>query len=137
MVAMVSACGTKQPATELKPPEPVLADARTCPGALPGENMQITTAIGESNAPVIRWIGDAFDVAWWDLRGRFPTVRIVRVDQSGILRSPARKMPGQGVSRDHDIAWDGGETNLVWADDGRIVAVRLPGDGFVQVAHEP
>ncbi|MCP4679770.1 MAG: hypothetical protein GY854_30625 [Deltaproteobacteria bacterium] len=117
--------GTKQPATQVAPPELVLPDARTCPGALPGENIQVTTAIGESNSPVISWTKDAFAIAWWDLRGRFPEVRTVRVDREGVNRSPAKRIPNKGSARDQSLAWDGQEVHLVFSDDGRVMSARL------------
>ncbi len=118
-------CGPKQPPPEAKSPEPVLPNVRTCPGALGGENIQVTTAIGESNSPVVTWTGDAFSVAWWDLRGRFPEVHTVRLDRSGTRRSPAKKMPNTGRARHQSIAWDGKEVHLVWRDDTNIMSARL------------
>ncbi len=118
-------CGTKQPAAEIKPPEPVVPESRTCPGALPGTNVQVTTAIGESNSPVIEWTGDAFALAWWDLRGRFPEVRTIRVDRHGINRSPAKRIPNEGAARDQSLAYDSEELHLVFMDTGRVMSARL------------
>ena len=117
-------CGTKQPTSQTKSPEPVIPQIRTCPGALVGPNTQITTAVGESNAPVVTWIEGSLAIAWWDLRGRFPDVRLVHVDRHGVSRSPDRRMPTVGASRDHSIAWDGQELHLVWLDDGRVMSAR-------------
>ncbi len=118
-------CGTKQPTAEIKPPEPVMAKARTCPGALPGNNIQVTTAIGESNSPVVTWTGEAFAVAWWDLRGHFPEVRTLRIDRDGVNRSPAKRIPHKGAARNQSLAWDGEELHLVFNDEGKVMSARL------------
>ena len=118
-------CGTKQPQPEVEPPKVREPEARTCPGALPGMNIQVTTAIGESNSPFITWVGDAFAIAWWDLRGHFPQVRLLRVDRTGVNRSPAKKIPHRGAAKHQSLAWDGTELNLVFWDDGRVMSARL------------
>ncbi len=87
--------------------------------------MRITTAIGESNSPVVVWSGDAFTTSWWDMRGRYPSVHVVRLDRDGVLRSPATMMPHEGVSRDQTLAADGEETHLVWLDEGVVMSGRF------------
>jgi hypothetical protein len=124
-LVMAAGCGTKQPAPEDLPPEPVLPKAATCPGALPGTNVQISTAIGESSSPVIAWMGDAFALAWWDLRGRFPQVYTVRVDRNGTPRSQSFQVPNRGAARDQSLAWDGEDLHLVFRDDEQIMATRF------------
>ncbi|MCP4603837.1 MAG: hypothetical protein GY847_25515 [Proteobacteria bacterium] len=125
VLAYTAGCGTKQTPMELKPPELLVAEARTCPSALPGRNTQVTTAIGESNSPVIEWIGDAFTIAWWDLRGHFPEVRTLHIDRNGVNRSPAKRIPHQGAARDQSLAWDGEEIHLVFSDTGKVMSARL------------
>ncbi len=126
IAAVALSCGgTKQTATEVAPPELVLPDARTCPGALPGENIQVTTAIGESNSPVITWTSDAFAIAWWDLRGRYPEVRTVRIDREGVNRSPSKRIPNKGAARNQSLAWDGQDVHLVFSDEGSVMSARL------------
>jgi hypothetical protein len=130
LVFCVSGCGGKQQGQEVnKAPEPVLPKARTCPGAMPGDNIQVTTAIGESNAPVIVWTGEAYALAWWDLRGRFPTVHTIRLDQNGTARSLKKKLPNKASARDQALAWDGKDLHMVWSDGGRIVSQRFGGAG--------
>ncbi|MDJ0762955.1 MAG: hypothetical protein QNJ97_08205 [Myxococcota bacterium] len=118
-------CGTKQPVKEIQLPTLVLPEAGTCPGALPGGNIQVTTAIGESNAPVVAWTGDAFAVAWWDLRGQSPEVRLMRIDKNGVNRSPAERVPSKGPSKGQRLAWDGKEGHLVFRDGEGIAAMRV------------
>jgi hypothetical protein len=125
IAAWALGCGTKQPPPEVKPPEIAVPEAGTCPGALPGINIQVTGAIGESNAPVISWVGEAFAVAWWDLRGQFPQVRVLRIDREGVNRSPAMKIANKGAARDQSLAWDGAELNLLFMDEGRVMSARL------------
>jgi len=124
-LSLTASCGSIQPAPEDLPPEPVLPKAGTCPGALPGTNVQISTAIGESSSPVIAWMGDAFALAWWDLRGRFPQVHTVRIDRNGIPRSRAFQVPNEGAAKGQSLAWDGEDLHLAFRDDESVMSTRL------------
>lgn len=124
-IVWAAGCGTGQPKAEVQPPELTPPAEGTCPGAMPGMNVQVTGAIGESNAPVITWTGEAFAVSWWDLRGQYPEVRLLRIDRDGVNRSPAARIPNKEAARDQSMAWDGKELHLVFRDGNRIMSARL------------
>ena len=118
-------CGGKQTIPEPKPPEPFLPAAGTCPGALPGQNVQVTVAMGESNFPEVTWTGKRFDISWWDLRNPHPTVYTVGMDREGYEASPLMRISGDGTAKQHSVFSDGKETNLVWKEEAQIYATRL------------
>jgi len=125
LLSLAAACGPVRGAGEEPAPQPVQVKGGACHDPLPGENVRITTAIGESNSPVVEWSTDAFTIAWWDMRGRFPSVHVVRSDREGILRSRTRMMPHEGVARDQTLAADADETHLVWIDEDSVLSARL------------
>ncbi len=125
MVVVWTGCGPRQPGGEATPPRPVVEPSAACPSPRPSENVRVTSAIGESNSPVVAWTGELFDISWWDMRGRFPTVHVVRLDREGVPRSREEKMPSQGKARDQSLAADAEETHLVYFDEKRVMSTRL------------
>ena len=128
----VCGCGTRMPEEVPVPPPLTLPEAGSCPGALPGANIQVSSAIGESNAPVLTWTGNGFTIAWWDLRGRFPEVRTVQMNRDGTVRHPEQRIPYEGAARDHSIAFDGRETHLVFVDGEKVVSHKMGKRGTVK-----
>jgi hypothetical protein len=124
---LVSGCGSKQAAEELKPPEAFLPKFGRCPGALVGENIQVTFAVGESNFPKVVWDGEAFLIAWWDMRGRFPNLYTIRMSREGYEVGTLEKLPNQASAKHHDIAFDGQETRMVWMENDQVLGTRLRG----------
>jgi len=124
----VAACGPRQHATRAVAPAPVVSESRSCPAPIVGENLRITTAVGESNSPVISWNGSVFPIAWWDMRGRFPSVHIARIDREGVHRAAAQEMPNEGTAREQTVAADDHEIHLVWLDEGKVWSNRFAAD---------
>ncbi len=122
---LLAGCGSKQDAADVKPPEPFLPEAGQCPGALVGENIQVTFAVGESNFPSLVWEGDAFRIGWWDMRGRYPAVYTLRMSREGFEVEPLEKLPNKTTAKYHDMAYDGKGTHIVWVEDGQILSTRL------------
>ncbi|MBW2277561.1 MAG: hypothetical protein JRF63_08725 [Deltaproteobacteria bacterium] len=106
-------------------PEPVVSESLACPAPIVGENLRVTSAIGESNSPVIAWNGSVFPIAWWDMRGRFPSVHMARIDREGVHRAAAQQMPNEGTARVQTVAADGDEIHLTWLDEGRVLSARF------------
>jgi hypothetical protein len=129
----VGGCGPRQTVGDQTAPAPVVAESRNCANPLVGENLRVTSAIGESNSPVIAWSGSVFPIAWWDMRGRYPSVHVARIDRQGVHRSPAREMPNQGTARQQSVAADAQEMHLVWLDEGRVLSARLGAEESEQV----
>jgi hypothetical protein len=121
-------CGPKDTGPTVPPPSPPVLKPRACGAFAPSTNVQVSDAIGESNNPVVRLSKDAFSVAYWDLRGRYPQVRTFRVDRQGVLRAPDRLMPSEGVAKEQSLAFDGSRTQLVYRDGERVVDVSADAD---------
>jgi hypothetical protein len=124
MLAMAG-CGPRQGATGPPAPDPIVAESRECPSPIVGENLRVTSAIGESNSPVISWNGNVFPIAWWDMRGRFPSVHVARIDRAGVHRAPALQMPNQGNARGQSVASDSASIHVVWSDERQVLSARL------------
>ena len=122
---IATGCGSKQESSNLKPPKPFLPEAGTCPGALVGENVQVTFAIGESNFPKLVWDGEAFRIGWWDMRGRHPAIYTLRMSREGYEIDPLEKLPNRAAAKHHSMAFDGNETHMVWVEDGQILSTRI------------
>jgi len=118
-------CGPVRDLPEETAPQPAVVDASACIDPAPGINHRMTKALGESNSPVITWANEAFAISWWDMRGRYPSVHVTRVDPMGTRRSPERMLPHEGVSRDQTIAADSEEAHLVWMDEGAVMSKRI------------
>jgi len=125
LVFVAWSCGARRGGDKIPPPTPVSVEAASCPSPIVGKNVRITNAIGESNSPVIVWSGKGFDLSWWDMRGRYPSVQIVKVDRFGVLRSPVRMMPHEGIAKHQQIAADSQDTRLVWMDEDAVMFSRL------------
>ena len=123
--SLMAACGGRQDTADPKPPELRPPEPGTCPGALPTENVQLSGAIGESNAPVVAWTGASFEVAWWDLRGQQPQIRRLQVDRTGAAQGQADKILSKDAARDQSLAWDGRELNLVFSEGNSVMSARL------------
>lgn len=121
-------CGTRVSTEKPKPPPLFSPEAGICPGALPGANIQVSSALGESNAPVIAWTGNEFAIAWWDLRGSYPEVRSVQLDRSGKVSSPEKRLLYDGSARDPSFTFDGEELHLVFVDGERVLSHRVGKD---------
>lgn len=129
LLATCAACGTRQPVAEAPPPEPVRVSGDACPSPTVGANVAVTSALGEASSPVIAFDGEGFTLAWWGMRGKFPSVSTVRVDRSGASPSPMEMLPHDGVAKEQTLAVDSAETHVVWMDDAAVKSVRLPADG--------
>ena len=125
---MLAACGGRQKIPKPTPPEPFLPKSGSCPGAMPGDNIQVTVAMGESNFPEVTWTGKRYDITWWDLRNPSPTVYSVGMDRQGYEVRPLRRISQKGSSKQHSVKSDGKETHIVWQEDGKIYSLRLEGD---------
>ncbi len=128
----LATCGSRQPTEERQPPPVFAPKARVCPAVTASPNRQLTTAIGESKQPTVTWDGDAFGVAWSDLRGRAPEVRYQRVNEEGRLLSSSIRVGGDKAARDQSLAWDGKEHHMVFTLDEAVAATRVPG-GDIEV----
>jgi hypothetical protein len=127
VVALFWGCGAKQKISEPKAPKPFLPGTGTCPGALPGENIQVTVAMGESNFPEVTWTGKRFDITWWDLRTPSPSVYTVGMNREGYEVSPLVRLSGEGSAKQHSLVSDGKETHVVWKEEAQIYSIRLNG----------
>jgi len=126
LLAACAACGTRQPVAEAPPPEPLRVAGETCPSPTVGENVQVTSALGESSSPVIAFDGQGFALAWWDMRGKFPAVGTMRVDRAGAPLTPFASLPHDGVAKEPTIAVDSAQTHVVWLDETAVKSARLP-----------
>jgi hypothetical protein len=125
VVAAVGACGPRQQVAKSEAPEPVVSESRKCPSPIVGENLRVTSAVGESNSPVISWNGNVFPIAWWDMRGRYPSVHLARIDREGVHRAAAGEMPNEGTAKGQTVAADSSEVHLVWLDEGKVKSARF------------
>jgi len=129
LLAVCAACGTRQPVAEAEAPEPIRISGDTCPNPTVGANVALTSALGEASSPVIAFDGEGFRLAWWGMRGKFPSVSTMRVDRAGASPSPMEMLPHDGVAKDQTVAVDSAETHVVWMDDTAVKSMRLPSGG--------
>lgn len=94
---------------------------------MPGENIQVSVAMGESNFPEVTWTGKRYDITWWDLRNPSPTVYTVGMDRQGYEVGPLQRISKKGSAKQHSVMSDGKETHIVWQEDGSIKSLRLGG----------
>jgi hypothetical protein len=121
----VLACGPRQQSSQSVVPEPVVSDSGGCPAPIVGENLRVTSAVGESNSPVITWNGSVFAISWWDMRGRFPSVHLARIDREGVHRAAAQQLPNKGGARGQTVAADSVEIHVTWVDEDRVLSARF------------
>lgn len=125
LLAVCAACGTRQPATEAPVPEPIRISGETCPSPTVGASVSVTSALGEASSPVIAFDGEGFRLAWWGMRGKFPSVNTMRVDRAGVSPSPMEMLPHDGVAKEQTLAVDNAEAHVVWMDDTAVKSMRL------------
>jgi hypothetical protein len=118
-------CGSKQPTKDGYQPKVTLPEARACPDLVAGQNVQMSTSIVESNAPVIFPTGDKFVVAWNDLHGRSSDVFMVRIDKKGVVQGISQKLANTGKAQNQTLTGDGEDTVLVWNDSDLVKSVRF------------
>ena len=124
-LGLTAACGTRQPKSEAPPPAPVAPSGGECAAPAIGENVAITSAIGEASSPVVAFDGEMFRLAWWDMRGEFPAVSTVRVDRAGVKSGDPWTPAHKAAARDQTVAVDSAEGHLVWLDAGAVMSARL------------
>lgn len=113
-------CGAGNAALDAPLPKPFIPTAGRCPGALVGENVQLTFAVGESNFPQLVWDGSSYQIVWWDMRGRKPDLYTMKVDRDGLEVKPLHKLPNESAAKHHSIAFDGEETHIAWVEGDEI-----------------
>jgi hypothetical protein len=125
LLAACAACGTRQPVADVPAPERVRIPGDACPGPVAGANASVTSALGESSSPVVAFDGEAFALAWWDMRGKFPGINTIRVDRAGAPLSEFAPLPHRAAAKAHTIAVDGAATHVVWKDASAVMSIEL------------
>jgi hypothetical protein len=118
-------CGPKPPQKNISQPLAFLPEAGACPDLIAGDNVQMSTSIVESNAPIIAPTGDTFVVAWNDLHGTSSDVFMVRIDKKGAVQGAARKLANQGKARNRTLTSNGDDAVLVWSDLNGVKSARF------------
>ncbi len=122
---VLAACGPRQDGAQVTLPDPLVADSRTCFEPTVGPNVRITNAVEDSLGPVMAWNGEAFDIAWRDMRGERPSAYLLQVDRTGAIVAEETRIPGEGSARDQSLAVDAAEGQLAFLEQESLKSMRL------------
>jgi len=121
LVVLAAGCTKPKP----PPPVPPLPENRICIDPVPGPNLRVSYAPGESNSPVILWDGSLFRVAWWDLRSRSPMVYHMKITETARRIGRELRVFNEGSSRSVDMAFDGRWVVMAWDEDSKLYLLPL------------